>query len=336
MCRARSASLEDREAALLPDLINGTIPMSKEYLDYWGLKKDPFHLAPDNEMMYLGGQYYECYERLLYAVNTNKGGALLVSEEAGLGKSSILLKLVAEMRWDLGDEFRCAFIDYPTLTSAQLLSQIGSSLLLSEPHADKSVNLAKMKEQLTQLKMDGGKALIVIDEAHTLCNKPEVLQDMRMLLNLTHDKEYLLTLILSGQKPLWGAMKAVPEFWQRLPVKYYLQPLRLDETKNLVTCRLGKAGFDEDREIFSAEAFEILHRFARGLPRTIVALCDLSLLVGASYHAKQIGFKEISKAIHAMSGKGESESLLSASGTGKVDKGSLLQSIVKWFRSRRQ
>jgi type II secretory pathway predicted ATPase ExeA len=308
--------------------------MSKEYLDYWGLKKDPFHLAPDNEMMYLGGQYYECYERLLYAVNTNKGGALLVSEEAGLGKSTILLKLVAEMRWNLGDNFRCAFIDHPTLTIAQLMSQISSSLLLSEPQADKFLNLAKMKERLTQLKMAGGKAVIVIDEAHTLCGRPEVLQDLRMLLNLTHEKEYLLTLILSGQKTLWGAMRDIPEFWQRLPVKYYLQPLRLEETRNLVTCRLNKAGFDEDRDIFSMEAYEIMQRFARGLPRTIVALCDLSLLVGASYHARQIGFKEMSKAIHAMSGKGENENLIYVSTALKPASGSFLRDLIKRFTGK--
>ena len=90
-----------------------------------------------------------------YAINTNKGGALLVSEEAGLGKTTILLKLVAEMQWNLGENFRCAFIDHPTLTIAQLMSQISSSLLLTEPHADKFVNLAKMKEQLTRLKVDG-------------------------------------------------------------------------------------------------------------------------------------------------------------------------------------
>ncbi len=57
-------------------------------------------MAPDDEMMYLGGQYYECYERLLYAVNMNKGGALVVSEEAGLGKTTLLLKLISELRND--------------------------------------------------------------------------------------------------------------------------------------------------------------------------------------------------------------------------------------------
>lgn len=283
--------------------------MSQEYLDYWGLERDPFHLAPDNDMLYLGGQYYECFERLLYAVNTNKGGALLVSEEAGLGKTTILLKLVAEMKWSYGENFHCAFIDHPTLTIAQLVSQIGSSLLDSEPQADKALNLSRMKSYLTQVKMNGGKAVIIVDEAHALCGKQEVLQDLRMLLNLTHEKEYLFTMILAGQKPLWGEMKRIPEFWQRLPVKYYLQPLRLEETRELVTHRMSAAGFDEDREVFTAEALQAIQRFSHGLPRTIVAVCDLALLVGSAYQAKTIGFKEVSKAVHAMSGKGEVENL---------------------------
>jgi type II secretory pathway predicted ATPase ExeA len=307
--------------------------MSKEYLEYWGLKKDPFHLAPDNEMMYLGGQYYECFERLLYAVNTNKGGALLVSEEAGLGKTTILLKLMAEMEWNLGENFRHAFIDHPTLTISQLMSQISSSLLLSEPQGDKFFNISNMREQLTRLKTDGGKAVVVIDEAHTLCAKPEVLQDLRMLLNLTHEKEYLLTLVLSGQKPLWGAMKNIPEFWQRLPVKYYLSPLKPDETRDLVTHRLRQAGFDEEREIFSSDALDMIQRFTKGLPRTIVALCDLSLLIGATYHARQIGYKEVTKAIHAMSGRGEVDTFLYASSQQKKDqKHSFIRDLIRRFQ----
>jgi general secretion pathway protein A len=303
--------------------------MSQEYLDYWGLKKDPFHLAPDNEMLYLGGQYYECFERLLYAINTNKGGALLVSEEAGLGKSTILMKLIAEMRWNLGDSFRCAFIDHPTLTIAQLMSQISSSLLLSEPHADKFLNLARMKEQLTMRKLEGGKAVVVIDEAHTLCSRPEILQDLRMLLNLTHDREYLITLVLSGQKPLWSAMQGIPEFWQRLPVKYYLSPLRFEEPKSLVEHRLSGAGLSDESDIFTVEALEIVHRFSKGLPRTIVALCDLSLLVGCTYHTRQVGYKEVTKAISAMSGKGDVHNYLYAPSTNIPEPSSFVRRLIK-------
>jgi type II secretory pathway predicted ATPase ExeA len=307
--------------------------MSQEYLAYWGLEKDPFHLAPDNEMMYLGGQYYECFERLLYAINTNKGGALLVSEEAGLGKSTILLKLMAEMRWNLGDGFRCAFIDHPTLTISQLMAQITSSLFYSEPNSDKLLNLANMRDQLTRIKLSGGKCVVIIDEAHTLNDRPEVFQDLRMLLNLTHESQYLLTLVLSGQKPLWGTIKGIPEFWQRLPVKYYLLPLQLEETRNLIMYRMNAAGIDEDREIFTPAAIELIQRFSRGLPRTIVALCDLSLLIGASYHARQIGYKEVTKAIHAMSGKGEYESLPTiAASTGKGKGESFLGKLLAKIR----
>lgn len=283
--------------------------MSQEYLDYWGFKKEPFQLAPDNEMMYLGGQYYECFERLLYAVNTNKGGALLVSEEAGLGKTTVLLKLVAELQRTFRDDFRHAFIDHPTLTVAQLMAQLTTSLTFAEPQGDKFVNISIMKEKLIKLKMEGGRAVIIIDEAHMLADRLDVLQDLRMLLNLTHDKEYLFTMILSGQKPLWDIMRGIPEFWQRLPVKYYLYPLKTSETRELIAHRIRKAGITEDREIFTDEAIDMIQRFSNGMSRTIVALCDIALLMGATYQSAKVGFKEVSKATQAMSGKIDGESL---------------------------
>jgi type II secretory pathway predicted ATPase ExeA len=160
-----------------------------------------------------------------------------------------------------------------------------------------------MKEALISLKKSGGKATVIVDEAHMLCDRKEVLQELRMLLNLTYERQYLITVILSGQRPLWDTVKAIPEFWQRLPVKYYLIPLGVDEAAALITSRMDKAGLEGDREIFTQEAIQIIHRFSHGLPRTIVALADVALLIGYTYHAKKIGFKEVSKAIHAMSGK---------------------------------
>lgn len=277
--------------------------MSQEYLEYWGLKRSPFQLAPDEDMMYLGGQYYECFERLLYAVNTNKGGVLLVSEEAGLGKTTLLLKLISELSDEYGELYRYSFLDHPTLTTAQVVSHIAAGMTGSRPDDDKFRNLMAMKEALTTLKKSGGKATVIVDEAHMLCDRKEVLQELRMLLNLTHDRQYLITVILSGQRPLWDTVKTIPEFWQRLPVKYYLVPLGVDEATALIGSRLDKAGLEGDREIFTQEAIQIIHRFSQGLPRTVVALADVALLIGHSYHARKIGFKEVSKAIHAMSGK---------------------------------
>jgi type II secretory pathway predicted ATPase ExeA len=306
--------------------------MSKEYLAYWGFKKDPFHLAPDNQMMYMGGQYYECYERLLYAVNTNKGGVLIVSEEAGLGKTTILLKLASEMKENYADAFRYAFIEHPTLSMNQIMSVITDGLVHSRRIDDKLSNLTRIRQGLTKLKAVGGKAVIIVDEAHMLTERADVLQELRILLNLTSQNEYLFTMILSGQKPLWNAIRSIPELWQRLPVRYYLVPLRFGETRELINCRIKMAGFEEARELFTVDAVDVIHRFSKGLPRTIISLCDLSLLIGASNHARKIGFKEVSKVIQAMAGQGEHDGLRSLAGESaekKAEAESFLRGLIR-------
>ena len=279
--------------------------MSEQYIEYWGLTHHPFLLAPDSKMMCVTGQYYECLERLKYAIYTNKGGVLIVSEDAGLGKTTILLKLLDEMKEEYGDAFRFAFVDQPALSPAQMIAQITGSITGAEPYEDKLKNLTMLRDALLEANGQGGKSIIIVDEAQMLCEAHDVLQELRTLINFTHNGQYLHTFILSGQRALWNTIKGMPEFWQRLPVRYYFIPLRIEETKEMVRFRLTKAGLEEGREIFDDDALEIIHRFSRGSPRTVIALSDLALLVGYTNHSSKITFKEVSKAINTMSGKGE-------------------------------
>ena len=306
--------------------------MSENYIEYWGLKQHPFLLAPDSNMMHMAGQYYECLERLKYAVNTNKGGALVVSEDAGLGKTTILQKLISEMRGIYGDAFKYAFVDHPTLTSNQLIAYIAGCFTDATPNEDnrprnlkidsvrnqmqvvsdsahdqdKLKNLMILKEALIEIKQQGGKSIIIVDEGQMLCGAQDILQELRILINLTFNNEYLHTFILSGQRPLWNEVKSIPEFWQRLPVRYYFVPLQLNETKELIKYRLMRAGLNGEREIFTDDALETIQRFSLGSPRTIIAMSDLSLLIGFTDRSSKIGFKEMSKVINAMSGRGDS------------------------------
>ncbi|MCX7966763.1 MAG: AAA family ATPase [Syntrophorhabdaceae bacterium] len=280
--------------------------MIEPYLKYWGLEKHPFLLAPDSNMMYMAGQYFECFERLKYAVATQKGGVLIVSEDAGLGKTTILLKLIDELKQKYNDTFRYAFIDHPTMNPSQIISFITKEILGVSHYDDKLKNIIALKDALIELKTRGGKAIIIVDEAQLLCGKNDILQELRILINLNYENEYLHTFILSGQKPLWDEIKNLPEFWQRLPVKYYFMPLRVDETKELIKFRLNNAGLNTERRIFTDDALELIHRHAKGSPRTIIALADMALLAGYADRAGIIGFKEIQKALDMMSGKGES------------------------------
>jgi len=280
--------------------------MNEEYIKYWGLEQHPFLMAPDGNMMCVTGQYFECFERLRYAIDTNTGGVLIASEDAGLGKTTILLKLIDEMKEEYGSNFRYSYIDHPTLTAAQVVEQITGSITGEMPSDNKLKNLIRLKEVLIETKMEGGKSLIIVDEGQMLCESRDVLQELRALINLTHNNEHLHTFIFSGQKALWDTLQTIPEFWQRLPVRYYFTPLRFKETRELIRYRLNKAGLDVAREIFTEEALEIIHKHSQGLPRSIIAISDLALLNGFNDRTRKIGFKEVSKAINAMGGKGDS------------------------------
>ncbi len=54
--------------------------------------------------------------RLKYAIFSHKGGALLVSDTAGNGKTSILARLQNDLKDYYGGRVRVAYIDHPTLT----------------------------------------------------------------------------------------------------------------------------------------------------------------------------------------------------------------------------
>ncbi len=138
--------------------------VSQHYIEHWGLKQHPFALAPDTRMLYVAGQYYESLERLKYAINTNKGGAFVISEDAGLGKTTLLLRLIDEMKRMYGDVFRYAFVDHPTLTASQLISFICKSISGNEPCEDKLKDLSMLKDSFIDVKQQGGKSLIIVDE----------------------------------------------------------------------------------------------------------------------------------------------------------------------------
>jgi type II secretory pathway predicted ATPase ExeA len=301
--------------------------MIEEYIQYWGLTQHPFLMAPDSKMMCMTGQYFECFERLKYAISTNKGGVLIVSEDAGLGKTTTLLRLVDDMKEEYGSAFRYAFVDHPALSSAQMIAQITGGISGQTPSDDKLKNLMLLRETLTEAKEQGGKSIIIVDEGQMLCEAHDILQELRALINMTHNGEYLHTFILSGQRALWNTIKGMPEFWQRLPVRYYFIPLRLEETKELVRFRLHKAGLDEARVVFADDALEIIHRYSRGSPRTVIALSDLSLLVGFTGRSDKVSFKEVSKAINTMSGKGET--LPYMTGDQRRDRGPSLSSVAQ-------
>jgi general secretion pathway protein A len=274
------------------------------YLRYWGLNEPPFSLAPNPQMFYLSDQHRECLMRLKYAIHSGKGGALLISENAGDGKTTTLNLLMQEIVREEGRVTRVAYLDYPTMTPTQMVGEIARQLGVEDIKGDKVEDINALRDLLRSNHIRGVNSLVIVDEGQMLSNQPDLLQELRILLNFCTAGEFLLTFILSGQAPLEPAVRSMPEFWQRLPVRFFLKNLHLKDTCGMIAHRMQVAG--AEREIFTETAMEGIFRYSHGCPRVICAVADLSLVIGHSNRARQVDFAEVTQACSDMEHSGAS------------------------------
>ncbi|HLK54730.1 MAG TPA: AAA family ATPase, partial [Candidatus Angelobacter sp.] len=130
--------------------------------------------------------------------------------------------------------------------------------------------------------------VIIIDEAHLM--PPELIEEVRLLMNLDNYPVNVLQIILSGQpellpllmKPELAALK------QRISVVTKLRALTLIETRAYIAERLHVAGLRGDSP-FTTPALEEIHRLTNGVPRLINSICDHALTIGFRRQLKKIG-----------------------------------------------
>ncbi len=120
-------------------------------------------------------------------------------------------------------------------------------------------------------------SVIIIDEAQAIQDK-DTFEEIRLLLNFQLDNAFLLTIILLGQPELKYTVMSLPQFMQRMAVRFHLKPLDEVETKEYIDHRIGVCGLQ--KEIFAEEAYKEIHLCSGGIPRKINTICDLALLVG--------------------------------------------------------
>ena len=59
------------------------------YLKYYGLKKQPFHITPDPEFLYLSPSHREALAAIIYGIEQRKGFVAIIGA-VGVGKTTIL------------------------------------------------------------------------------------------------------------------------------------------------------------------------------------------------------------------------------------------------------
>jgi general secretion pathway protein A len=253
------------------------------YLEHWHLRDKPFENAADPRFLFRSGKHEEALNRLLYSVREKKGAAML-SGIYGCGKTLIAEALKDEL--SNSGRYRTVHLVNPLMDNIELLREIAGQLGATvASDAGKTELMRVIKEELEINANDGKSTVVIVDEAQVLEGK-DVLEELRMLLNIQRKGEFLLTLLLLGQPELKEKINQNKQFQQRIAISYSLGPLTPQETADYIQHRLRTAG--RDAPVFTMDAFRAIIQFSGGIPRRINHICDLALMAGFSSNMASI------------------------------------------------
>ena len=262
------------------------------YLEHWGLQKAPFANVPSRDVFYRSPQHEEALRRLLYAIEYHKGVAMLTGE-VGCGKTTVIKALLNHLNKDL---FQLKTISNPALQPMDLIKAILLKLGDNSDNGNgsKTVLLDRLQKLLYQNAQNGISTVLAIDEAHVIANR-STLDELRMLLNMQFEDDFLITLILLGQPPLLKNITELQPLKERISIKFNLDPLDINDTLRYVVFRLKCAG--ATRGIFSRESIDFIYDYSGGIPLRINNVCDRCLLIGLMSKANIVDSKIVEDAI---------------------------------------
>ncbi len=265
----------------------------KEYLEFFGLRDDPFKITPDANYFFLSEAHQEALTALKYLVQSEEGFAVIIGEP-GTGKTLTVRKFIDE----LPDEVEFAYIFFPNLSPEELFEAILEDFGISSKEDTKNRLFAKMRDFLIQKRLSGKKVLIIIDEAQNL--PIETLEELRILSNLETENQKLLNIILLGQPELEEKLSSekLRQLNQRITVRAKLRNLTEKETQAYVNYRLAKAGGGNVK--LSKKLFPELYHYSMGIPRLINILMERSLMAAFVEGTNEVTPKHLKRAVESV------------------------------------
>lgn len=259
------------------------------YLKYFNLKREPFNITPDPELLFLSPSHKEALAAVICGVNRRKGFVAIIGE-VGVGKTTIIRSFLERIS-SLGNidkqNVKTIYIFNANTSFKPLLKTIYQNLGCI-PQSD---DVCSMVDQLHQILIDEYKAgrnvVLIIDEAQ---NMPiETLENLRMLSNLESSTDKLIQVILVGQPEFEQKLTqhSLRQLKQRIAIRVRILPLSRCESIEYISHRLSRA-VTKEPEIFTRGALNRIVRAADGIPRNINILCDNCLVTSFGNQQKKV------------------------------------------------
>lgn len=241
-----------------------------EHLERFGLEREPFRNEPQPDFWFESRSVAEARARLLRCLRQGKELSVLCGE-VGSGTTTLARRILDDLDPD-GFEAGLLVVGRG-VDPAWLRGAVARQLGVAKPAQARADALRQLYGHLVELRQEGRRAVIAIDEAQTL--GPEALAELLALLNFEHEDERLLSALLVGSLELEQLLAREPALLGRCELRVRIEPLRGAEARAYVSHRLVVAGGDP--ALFAPELVDVIAERAGGLPRRINALADNAL-----------------------------------------------------------
>lgn len=274
------------------------------YTNFYNLAKEPFHITPDPEFLFLSDAHKEALASIIYGVEQRKGFVAIIGE-VGLGKTTILRSFLEGVD---ESKTRIIYLFNSNISFKGLLQTIYQNL----GHPVESDDPVEMVNRLHQILIDhykeGRNVVLVIDEAQ---NMPlRTLENLRMLSNLETSTDKLIQIVFSGQPEFEQKLRSyeLRQLRQRIAIKSTIQPFDEQESLEYIRHRLSKAA-GTDVEIFTPGALKQIVRHSEGIPRLINVLCDNCLITAFGYQQKKVEARTVKEIVADLDRRDEEKTL---------------------------
>lgn len=254
------------------------------YERFFGFRERPFDLTPNPRYLVLTDGHREALSNLEYAISSRKGVTLLVGE-AGAGKTTVIRAALEKQP----EQVHYVHLSNPALTRDEFVEMLAVRFELSEKaRLSKTTMLLELEELLVERRRKNETSVLVVDEAQSLSH--ELLEELRLLVNIETNDEKLLSLVLAGQPELAQHLNhpSLRQLKQRIALRCELRPLTLQEAVAYVAGRIRAAGGTAS-QVFTREAVTLMHERSKGVPRTLSVLADNALVAGFAAGQRPVG-----------------------------------------------
>jgi general secretion pathway protein A len=244
-----------------------------DLLAYWNLRERPFEPTWDTRFFFQSRDHDEALHRLTFLAGERTMLFGMMTGEIGCGKTmtrAVFSERLDQRRFCVVTQENSAFTFSELL--GLVLEELEGNVL--DGGQTKFARVERLKKVISRIHLEGRHLVLIFDEAQDMT--PATLNELKLLTNFNRAGQSYLTIVLVGQPELRDLVANLPQIDQRVSLRFHLNPLDMEDSRNYLRHRLKVAGHPTG-ELFEADAIERAYQVTLGVPRELNRMAKLSL-----------------------------------------------------------